>query len=120
MVVAKCFEASIFAKTLLIPSKWAAEDRTEYEALLSHVVRHFKPSGFQEEFWTERVAVEVWRQRRLRRYESGISASIITEYIDELQHANADSTGGSTLPLATAVPVCVDHVLVPEESDRTD
>jgi hypothetical protein len=109
---------AVFAKTLLIPNKWADEDPSEYQALLSRIVGHYKPSGFEEEFWVEKIAAELWRLRRFKRYESGISARNIAEYVDELEHANPDLTGESIPPRATSAPVRVDHLLVPDESDR--
>jgi Transglycosylase len=64
MVVAKCFEKFRVRQDVIDSEQVAAEDPTEYEALLTRVVGHYKPSGFEEEFWTEKIAVELWRLRR--------------------------------------------------------
>jgi hypothetical protein len=109
---------SVFAKTLLIPNKLAAEDSSEYEALLSRIVRHYNPIGFEEEFWTEKIAMELWRLRRFKRFESGIAARVITEYVDELQQGNPDPSKESVPPLSPSMPVPVDHLLIPNDSDR--
>jgi hypothetical protein len=56
----------VFSKTLIL----ADEDPTEYKSLLDQLLQELHPSGLLEQTLVERIALTLWRQRRLVRAET--------------------------------------------------
>lgn len=56
----------LLGRELIIPG----ENREEYQAMFEQLVSEFEPFGLLETTLVERIAVAIWRQRRLIRVES--------------------------------------------------
>ena len=56
----------VFSKSLILSD----EDPTEYKSLLDQLLQELHPSGLLEQTLVERIALTLWRQRRLVRAET--------------------------------------------------
>jgi hypothetical protein len=56
----------VFSKSLILSD----EDPTEYKSLLDQLLQELHPSGLLEQTLVERIALTLWRQRRLVRAEA--------------------------------------------------
>jgi hypothetical protein len=61
------------------------EDPAEWEAFRDAIVRGYAPSGLLERELAERVALQMWRQRRVARYEAELITAIYDEPAAESQ-----------------------------------
>ena len=57
----------------------AGEDPAEWDAFREEIVRTFSPHTFLERELAERVALQMWRQRRAARYEAELVAAVYEE-----------------------------------------
>ena len=62
----------LLAKEVVITAGAGAENREEFDVLLTDLSNQFKPVGTLEEMLVEKIAVAYWRLRRAHRYEVGL------------------------------------------------
>ena len=91
-----------FAKFLLVNHRDGGEDPLEFKELLADLCEHFRPVGFMEEIRVQRIAMLLWRHRRVIRCEAGLISQALAERALDMQ-----------LPC-----LGVDHVFLPSDSDR--
>jgi hypothetical protein len=63
----------LFAREVVIPSGESKEDPDEFDALLRRLREDRQPEGELEDLLVQKIAATVWRQRRLYRYEVGVT-----------------------------------------------
>ncbi len=61
----------------------AGEDPAEWDAFREEIVRSFAPSTFLERELADRVALQMWRQRRAARYEADLVSAAYGEQPDD-------------------------------------
>lgn len=66
IIATNAVKHGLFSKNLIL----ADEDPFEYRSLLEQLRAELKPSGILEQTLTERIAVSLWRQKRLLRSET--------------------------------------------------
>jgi hypothetical protein len=95
------------------------ESQGEYDDLYAGVRRHYKPVGWLEEFWVEKIAVWSWRLRRLIRCESGQIALALAGHSYDLQQSKADDSAetGSAPSGSPAMDAMTDHLFLPEKEE---
>jgi hypothetical protein len=114
----------LFSKWLIIQQPDGREDQAEPDDWYGRIREYYKPVGFLEDFWTEKIAVWSWRLRRLIRCESGCIARSLAEYrqdanchnitMRDLEQTNPEAEGNLQPKDVT------DHLCLPskEELDR--
>lgn len=65
-VATNAIKHGLFSKNLILSS----EDSTEYQHLLAQLLTQLNPFGILEQTLVERIAVSLWRQKRLMRAET--------------------------------------------------
>jgi hypothetical protein len=61
----------IFTKDLIISDGDGKEDEQEYQELLEGLIVSLNPQGQMQHLLVEKIAVDVWRLKRVVRFESG-------------------------------------------------
>lgn len=84
-----------FSKGLLIRHPFGNESQKEYDDCYGRIRQHFQPEGFAEECWVEKIAVYLWRLRRVMRFESGQIALNMIENQDTLQKQDSEKSNAS-------------------------
>ena len=105
----------MFSSNLIVRHPEAKEFPADFDALRARVRKHYKPVGFIEEFWAEKIAALGWKMRRVTRFES---AAIAQQYVlagkrrvarDLVQQQEV-----SLPPVETGAEA--DHLLLPDDA----
>jgi hypothetical protein len=51
----------LFANRLFPPGEQGVKDKAGYLAVANSLHMHYRPEGFMEEFWVEKIAIEALR-----------------------------------------------------------
>ena len=118
-VAKNALKDGFFSKFLLIQRRDGKESQEEYEGFYAAVRKHYRPEGWLEQLWLEKIVVWSWRLRRLIRCESGQIAKALAEHSLELQQSKADD-----LVEPESAPLCnpemdtlTDHLFLPEKEE---
>ena len=68
---ANSYKHGFFAKRLFNTEQWT-KDKADYETVASGLYQHYKPEGFMENFWAEKIATEALRLARLIQHEQKV------------------------------------------------
>jgi hypothetical protein len=69
---ANSYKHGFFAKRLFLNTEQWTKDKTDYETVASGLYQHYKPEGFMENFWAEKIVTEALRLARLIQHEQKI------------------------------------------------
>jgi hypothetical protein len=78
----------IFTKELIINANGFQESLEEYNDLLNNLITELAPQGQFQQFLVEKIAVDIWRLKRVFRFENGN----ISIYIKQLRDAYYEKT----------------------------
>ncbi len=108
-----------FSKFLLIQHRDGKESQDEYAGFYADARKHYKPLGWLEEIWLEKIVVGSWRLRRLIRCESGQIARALVGHSYELQQSKADDLADpdSVSSRDPEMDALTDHLLLPEKEE---
>ena len=101
----------LFAKSLVIKG----ERREDYDALLAALITDLNPVGAVEDYLVERIAMSIWRQRRLVRAESA-ALELQRDDRDSLARKLANQIGGDITENYLPDPEWVERVLSEAEA----
>jgi hypothetical protein len=85
----------------------AGEDPAEWDAFREEIVRSFAPATFLERELAERVALQMWRQRRAARYE----AELVSAVYDDAGDGEGDEAKQTRLEQARLLMKALDKVV---------
>jgi hypothetical protein len=109
-----------FSRWLVICDPVAGEDPDDYYRLHADIVANYHPVGFEENLRCEKIALCIWKLRRLTRYETGQITWNLGEHRmtirDSANLAEADPSMGRNPEMDTMT----DHLLLlsTEDLDR--
>lgn len=70
VVATNAIKHGIFSKDIIICTKDYKENKKEYKELLENLISDFKPNGQMEHFLAEKIAIDIWRMKRVSRFET--------------------------------------------------
>ena len=82
----------LLAEEVVIDQGEGAEDKQQFNALLTDLVTQFSPAGPLEEILIEKIAACYWRMRRANRYEVGILRQKLDTMTDDYYAKNKKLT----------------------------
>ena len=108
-----------FSKSLLIQHRDGKESKDEFDGFYADARKHYRPLGWLEELWVEKIAVWSWRLRRLIRCESGQIDRALATHSQELQLSKAeDLTEPDSAPSCNPeMDAMTDHLFLPEKEE---
>jgi len=108
-----------FSKWLLIQHRDGKESQDEYDYFYAGIRNHYRPDGWLEDLWVEKIAVWSWRLRRLIRCESGQITRALAGHSHELQQSRADDLAEpDSAPTSNPeMDAMTDHLFLPEKDE---
>ena len=80
------YQHGFYAKRLFPTSRERDRDGADYEIVASGIRNHYQPRGFMENFWAEKIAVEMLRSARLLGHEQ----DNFTNYYQAFERGSVD------------------------------
>lgn len=106
----------IFAQELLIADRDSKETRQEFDDLFRVISEYYEPVGFLEELWVSKIAICMWRTRRVLRYEAGNIAMALAQRRFNLQGPDLMKLFDH-VPSSAEINAIVDHLSLPQRSE---